>query len=171
MAPDLVKLDPDGDAILVVEGPQGAEVKFLISSKVLGLASPVFVKLFGPHFYEGMRMRESNCPELVIRDDDATAMRIILQALRLLPPLTDRWPTTTPQITRLSFYRQKRDAERQKSDRSRLKMKADRRKRDESRKKRGESRQKTKEVERRSAPDRLLSWNSCAFLTNCSLDR
>lgn len=48
---DIERLDQDGDVILAVEGQSpDTERHFLVSSKVLSLASPVFARLFAPGF-------------------------------------------------------------------------------------------------------------------------
>ncbi|XHG06613.1 hypothetical protein AWENTII_009800 [Aspergillus wentii] len=81
MAPYLDQLDPDGDVILVVE-----ESKFLVSSKVLGLASPVFAALFSRKFSEGTQLVENSRPEITLKDDNPDAMRIILRVLHFKDP-------------------------------------------------------------------------------------
>lgn len=52
--PNIVQLDPEGDAILVFKDEAGErEESFLVSSRILSLASPYSSKLFGPQFSEG----------------------------------------------------------------------------------------------------------------------
>lgn len=43
---ELERLDPDGDVVVVVEDQSPLKRRFLVSSKVLSVASPVFAKLF-----------------------------------------------------------------------------------------------------------------------------
>ena len=76
--PEQFDLDPDGDLILVVDG-QNAE-RFLVSSKILSLASPVFSKMLGPNFREGTQMADSTCPTISLHDDDPLAMITMLGA-------------------------------------------------------------------------------------------
>lgn len=79
---DLTLLDVYGDAVLYFEESNNHKTfQFRISTKVLGLASPVFAKMFGPDFEEGYRIRREECPLIKLQDDDAPAMEIILTAL------------------------------------------------------------------------------------------
>jgi hypothetical protein len=48
---DLERIDPDGNVILLVEGQSTAW--FLVSSKILSMASPMFAKLFDSNVYGG----------------------------------------------------------------------------------------------------------------------
>ncbi|RAH64558.1 uncharacterized protein BO66DRAFT_385159 [Aspergillus aculeatinus CBS 121060] len=75
----LETLDPDGDAVLLITG--AASGRFLVSSKILTLASPVFAKLFTSGFREGNQMKDSTRPTLTLPEDSPGAMRTILQAL------------------------------------------------------------------------------------------
>lgn len=75
-------LDADGDAILDVAVVRSNKTfEFLISTKVLSLASPVFAKLFGPHFLEGSRLNRAECPHIKLYDDDPCALEVILKSL------------------------------------------------------------------------------------------
>jgi hypothetical protein len=77
-----LRLDSGGDAIIVVEDSITNESKsFLVSSKVLSLASPVFLGLFEPHFTEGIRTRRGDCPTIHLKEDDPNAMTIIFNAV------------------------------------------------------------------------------------------
>lgn len=81
---DTIKLDPEGDAIFAIKKPasdQEETTTFLVSSKVLSLASPVFCKMFSPQFQEGTRVRNGECPRITLEDDDPTAMDVILRIL------------------------------------------------------------------------------------------
>lgn len=77
----LETLDPDGDAVLLITG--AASGRFLVSSKILILASPVFAKLLTSGFREGNQMKNSTRPTLTLPEDSPGAMRTILQALHL----------------------------------------------------------------------------------------
>lgn len=58
---ELIRIDPTGDAKLMVESQTTHKKRnFQISSKILSFASPVFAKLFGPNFSEGRQIIESN---------------------------------------------------------------------------------------------------------------
>ncbi|KAJ5113100.1 hypothetical protein N7456_001634 [Penicillium angulare] len=80
--PDSDTIDNDGDVFIVVEG-QGevATRRFLVSSKVLSLASPVFEKLFGPNFKEGKELANKTRPDIELHDDDAEAMSTLFNVL------------------------------------------------------------------------------------------
>lgn len=80
----LERLNPDGDVILLVEGQSTGQ--FLVSSKILSIASPVFAKLFGSNFHEGMQMAKSSRPTIPLREDDPVAMRTILRILHHQEP-------------------------------------------------------------------------------------
>jgi hypothetical protein len=63
---EVILLDVDGDAILDVEDLRGHKTfEFHTSTKVLGMASPVFAKMFGPHFEEGSRVQRTECPHII----------------------------------------------------------------------------------------------------------
>ncbi|PYH28827.1 uncharacterized protein BO87DRAFT_450135 [Aspergillus neoniger CBS 115656] len=76
---DLESLDPGGDLILSIEGQTTR--RFLVSSKVLTLASPVFANLLGPNFREGRQVTESHCPTICLHDDDPVCMKTVLEIL------------------------------------------------------------------------------------------
>jgi hypothetical protein len=80
--PDAVPLDPEGDVILVVNDPaRNVGSSFLVSSRVLSLASPVFSKMFGPDFAEGIQVRRGNRPYINLEENDPEAMELILRIL------------------------------------------------------------------------------------------
>ncbi|PLB53427.1 hypothetical protein P170DRAFT_424167 [Aspergillus steynii IBT 23096] len=83
-------LDPNGDVILVV-GIESLEKlgKFLVSSKALSLASPVFKKLFSKSCLEGSKLEETKCFEVPLPEDDPEVMEIILRAMHFLDPIVD----------------------------------------------------------------------------------
>lgn len=83
---DVEELDYLGDVVLIVEDESRNIAKFLVSSKVLGLASPVFAALFSQKFTEGGRIIEGNRPEITLRDDDPAVMRHILGILHYKDP-------------------------------------------------------------------------------------
>ncbi|KAJ9272174.1 hypothetical protein DTO212C5_1679 [Paecilomyces variotii] len=78
---EIEKLDAEGDVTLVVGGNTMSPRQFLVSSKVLSLASPVFAKLFGPHFLEGSQMAKHGSVTIHLDEDDAKGMGTILGIL------------------------------------------------------------------------------------------
>ena len=79
---NLILLDEEGDAILDVEDQTCQKTfEFRISTKVLCLASKYFVKIFGPNFEEGQRLRQGNCPHIKLVDDDPRTIHTMLAAL------------------------------------------------------------------------------------------
>ncbi|KAH0491868.1 hypothetical protein TgHK011_003271 [Trichoderma gracile] len=74
---ETVQLDPEGDAVLSINS-SGVNNRYLVSSRVLSLASPVFSKLFGPNFKEGQETRRGDCPCISLEEDDPEAMGLIL---------------------------------------------------------------------------------------------
>ncbi|KAK3332899.1 hypothetical protein B0T19DRAFT_398626 [Cercophora scortea] len=74
-----VILDEDGDFFLVVEDTDKGRVgEFLVSSKILMLGSRVFRVMLGPNYEEGQRLRQGGRPRIHVKEDDLTAMEIIL---------------------------------------------------------------------------------------------
>lgn len=81
-SPDIISLDPEGDVILAFKKTDAeTQIKYLASSKVLSLASPVFRALFSPAFSEGDRVRKGEVPCIEFPEDDAEAMDVILRIL------------------------------------------------------------------------------------------
>jgi len=86
-ASTIERFDQDGNVIIVVEAPPLENIRrFLVSSKVLGLALPVFAKLFSPNFYEGTRLANDTYPELILHDDDPAAIGAIIAILYYQEP-------------------------------------------------------------------------------------
>ena len=83
---DVEEFDHVGDVVLIVEDKSQNIAKFLVSSKVLALASPVFAALFSQNFSEGGRIIEGDRPEITLRDDDPAVMRQILGILHYWDP-------------------------------------------------------------------------------------
>lgn len=84
-------LDSDGDVTLVVKNEDGTPSQsFLVSSKALSLASPVFTKMFGPDFKEGNLLRNGDHPSIDLKEEYPEAMTVILLGLHYrfddLPP-------------------------------------------------------------------------------------
>jgi hypothetical protein len=69
-------IDPDGDVYLCSD-----QFKLLVSSKVLSVASPVFKKLFGPHFAEGCQVSSTSPGSISLFEDDAVAMLTLCHVL------------------------------------------------------------------------------------------
>lgn len=83
--PDIERIDPNGDVILLVKGPTSA-ARFLVSSKILSMASPMFTNLFSPKFSEGAQMASCSCPTISLYEDDSAAMRTIISILHFRGP-------------------------------------------------------------------------------------
>ncbi|KAJ9208080.1 hypothetical protein DTO021D3_6823 [Paecilomyces variotii] len=90
---EIEKLDAEGDVTLVVGGNSMSPRQFLVSSKILSIASPVFAKLFGPHFLEGSQMAKHGSVTIHLDEDDAKGMGIVLGILH---------HQETPEIEKLS---------------------------------------------------------------------
>ncbi|KAH8648207.1 hypothetical protein BGZ60DRAFT_423350 [Tricladium varicosporioides] len=104
---DLISLDSNGDAVLAV-GDSQEIVKFLISTKVLSLASPVFAKMFGPNFQEGHKLRCGENIEVRLEDDNALAMEVILKALHYYR-INQRHPTDVEEMASIAVHCDKYD--------------------------------------------------------------
>ena len=103
-------VDPDGDIILEVSSPQDeGKASFLVSSKILSLASPVFARMLGPDFKEGSRIGSTTAPTTVrLPEDNATAMEIFCQAIH--HQISDvRKPVTPVQLESLALLCDKYD--------------------------------------------------------------
>lgn len=78
---DVILLDKNGDAVLEVEDPYSQEiVRFLISTKVLGLASSVFAKMFEPNFQDRRKI-SGDLISVRLENDDTLIMGVILKVL------------------------------------------------------------------------------------------
>jgi hypothetical protein len=74
--------DPDGDVVLNCYGPNpDTTTSFRVSSKVLKLASPVFVRMLSPSFKEGQELLQADRVEIDLEDDDTPSMSLILDVL------------------------------------------------------------------------------------------
>ena len=104
--PEQLDLDPNGDLILVVEG-QNAK-RFLVSSKILSLASPVFSKMINSNFREGTQMKENNCPMISLHEDDSHAMMTMLGVFHYKEP-DPEVPMTAKQLADLAIHCDKYD--------------------------------------------------------------
>ena len=70
-------IDEDGDVLV-----QTSTKEFLISSKVLSLASPVFKAMFNSKFLEGSTIRSAQNPlELSLLDDNPNALAVLFHNL------------------------------------------------------------------------------------------
>ncbi|KAH8424338.1 uncharacterized protein LDX57_002089 [Aspergillus melleus] len=87
-ANDITELcDPYGDVVLAVGEGTGEKVrKFLVFSRVLSLASPVFAKLFSHNFSEGIEIMKGTCPEVPLPEDDPEVMGTIFHMLHYQEP-------------------------------------------------------------------------------------
>lgn len=82
-----IVMDPEGDLSVVVHGaaaPYAAQ-DFLVHSRVLALASPMFAIMFGPHFREGGALRgrtaSSRPCRIELHEDDPYAMDLLFRVL------------------------------------------------------------------------------------------
>jgi hypothetical protein len=108
MITDLVSLDSSGDAVLAVGGPDiHRTVRFLISTKVLSLASPVFAKMFGPNFQEGHKIRCGERIQVELEEDDSLAMEVILKALHYHKP--NQCPVDAERLASIAVHCDKYD--------------------------------------------------------------
>jgi hypothetical protein len=74
--------DPDGDVVLNCHGLNpDTTTSFRVSSKVLKLASPVFVRMLSPSFKEGQELLQADRVEIDLEDDDTPSMSLILDVL------------------------------------------------------------------------------------------
>ena len=83
--PPQYDVDPAGDLILLV-GQEENQIPIRVSSKVLGLASPVFATMFGPRFLEGHVLANQarfSIPSFSLPDEDPEAMTWFCRALHL----------------------------------------------------------------------------------------
>ncbi|KAL6704447.1 hypothetical protein ACN47E_008191 [Coniothyrium glycines] len=74
--------DPAGDIILTCrDHDTGSTASYRVSSKILGLASPVFTSMFGPSYLEGRSLLSESCPTIELKEDAASALSLMLNAL------------------------------------------------------------------------------------------
>lgn len=79
---DYLSLDDTGDVFLLVRNHlSSTEMRFLVSSKVLRLASPVFAGMFDSGFRESQDLQASERPTVPLGDDDSASMETILRIL------------------------------------------------------------------------------------------
>jgi hypothetical protein len=77
-----LETDSDGDVVLRYSKPEcDASVSFRVSSKVLRLASPVFVRMLSPTFKEGRALLHEDRVVIELKDDDPSLMELILNIL------------------------------------------------------------------------------------------
>ena len=76
-------IDEDGDVLI-----QSSAKEFLVSSKILGLASPVFKAMFNSNFLEGSTFRSVQNPlKLPLPYDDPDALAVLFHTLHFSPKL------------------------------------------------------------------------------------
>ena len=71
-----IVIDSDGDVILVLAGTE-----LQVSTKVLGVASPVFKAMFGPHFLEGTELNTTSLRHIALPEDNPEAMTTLCNIL------------------------------------------------------------------------------------------
>jgi hypothetical protein len=75
-------IDPNGDVVFAVsDETSSTAATFLVSTRVLGLASAVFHAMFQPHFEEGLSILNRKCPTIDLGHDDPLSLEIIFQIL------------------------------------------------------------------------------------------
>ncbi|CAI6292258.1 unnamed protein product [Periconia digitata] len=75
-------LDSDGDLeVKCFDQATQATTSFLVSSKILQLASPVFRCMFKPQYKEGQQLLQADRPAVVLEGDDAPLMETIFKIL------------------------------------------------------------------------------------------
>jgi len=80
MSMETITIDPRGDICIVARrGGEAAPVGYLVSSRVLSLASDAFATLLGPNFREGQALAQSaSLPiQISLPEDDAVSHRTI----------------------------------------------------------------------------------------------
>jgi hypothetical protein len=79
---NLLKPDPDGDVVLECHDQDNhTTTAYRVLSKVLRLASPVFVGMFRPYFQEGHELLQGESPVIELKEDNAPLMSLILNVL------------------------------------------------------------------------------------------
>ena len=87
-------IDEDGDVLV-----QACSKEFVVSSKVLILASPVFRAMFSSRFLEGSKTRSTNQPlKLPLPDDDQDALELLFHNLHFSPKWTRQMPDINLQV-------------------------------------------------------------------------
>ena len=82
-----MSLDHDGDVILEINDIDSQEVlRVVVSTNVLRLSSPVFAGMFGSRFREGQNLHNEERGTVKLMDDNAFAMKTILEILHHHPP-------------------------------------------------------------------------------------
>ncbi|KAL3300835.1 BTB/POZ fold protein [Colletotrichum asianum] len=98
--PEIVKLHPSGDAIIVLlDSNNKAHGRFLVCSATLCLVSPYFRTLFGPDFKEGSEVRQGKCPEISLEEEEPKAMEKLLCILHFYD--LDRYQSMEPRAIAL----------------------------------------------------------------------
>ncbi|PVH92414.1 hypothetical protein DM02DRAFT_508345, partial [Periconia macrospinosa] len=106
---NLLSLDSDGDVILECQDQDSpTTTAFRVSRKVLQLASPVFLRMFGPHFKEGNQLPQEESPVVELKEDDASLMNIILNILHFRSS-DDNYGMDAERLARLAIHCDKYD--------------------------------------------------------------
>ncbi|KAK1753836.1 hypothetical protein QBC47DRAFT_303526 [Echria macrotheca] len=112
-------VDPDGDVILAVspvttgtEKKSGPPRRFLASSKILKLASPVFTKMFSPSFREGAALESETCPVIQLGEEDLDAMELLLRAVHFDTDKVSKTEQTPHTLAELAILSDKYDCNR-----------------------------------------------------------
>lgn len=109
---DLITIDPNGDVILECRDKDMDITKdFLVSSKILQLASPVFVGMFRPDFKEGTQLLHAGRPVIELQEDDPSTMSVILEILHFRYDIKDD-DINAERLARLATHSDKYDLSR-----------------------------------------------------------
>ncbi|KZM26655.1 hypothetical protein ST47_g2200 [Ascochyta rabiei] len=77
-----LETDPDGDVVLRFSKPEcNVSISFCVSSKILRLASPVFVRMLSPTFKEGHAFLHVDRVVIELKDNDPSLMELTLSIL------------------------------------------------------------------------------------------
>lgn len=106
---DISRPDPDGDTVFKLQDQDnGTTTYFRVSSKVLRLASPVFVSMFNPYFREGQALLHGQCPVIELEDDDPQLIGLVLNVLHYRAGGED-YVTNAERLARLAIHCDKYD--------------------------------------------------------------
>jgi hypothetical protein len=109
---ELPRPDPNGDVTLRYhDGDSGTISSFRVSSKILRLASPVFLSMLSPSFKEGQELLHADRVDIDLEDDDASLMSLILDVLHFKANSEDH-VLDSERLARLAIHCDKYDCTR-----------------------------------------------------------
>ncbi|KAM3064615.1 hypothetical protein ACMFMF_011897, partial [Clarireedia jacksonii] len=99
-------IDPNGDVVLgFFDSNDEPQDSYLVSSKFLSLASPVFATLFQPYFAERKKLLAHYRPTIEMREDNDFSMETILNILHHHGSMTERM--TAEELADLAIHSDK----------------------------------------------------------------